>query len=114
MRKNVKKARLSFDRPFVAAYTDCEDGIDSTYVHPNYALATEPGTDGDAPYTWCVRFGVIEVPWGIGADESGGFKAHGALYVSREMLDGSTFVGRGFEFVKRGEVNYLYESELID
>ncbi len=108
-----KKARLSFGKPFVAAYTTAERGFEDGDIHPSYQLAQRSDKRGKA-FHWCVRYGYIEIPWGIGADETAGFKAHGVMYVKRGKIDASTFDGKGFEFERVGDVYYLYENELID
>lgn len=113
MSKDKQTVRPSFERPFVAAFTNAAGGFDPDYVHPNYELTGEAG-NGGAPYRWCVRFGAIEIPWGLGEDETGGFKTHGKFYVNRARLDGAAFLGKGFEFEHRGSISYLYECELID
>ena len=91
---------------FVAAYseypfTEANNGAD----YPDYSFHKVGNL------YWCVRVGDIDVPWGFG-DESIGFRANGTVKISRRNVSAVTFDGRGFDYKRAGEINYLYESEL--
>ena len=75
---------------------------------PDYKLYQEK----DGTY-WCVRIGDIDVPWGFDSSVNG-YWANGVVTVSRMNVGSEPFDGRGFPFVREGDVFYLYECELGD
>lgn len=93
--------------PFVAAYSERpfqEEKRSASY--PDLLFSTYK------KMYWCVRTGDIEVFWGLDGENGVDFRAHGRIVVSRKRVNPSSFEGKGFEYVNRDGIHYLYECEL--
>ena len=105
-RKNT--ADIVFDPPFVAAYSELAfTEAKNSAKYPDYSFHSVGGMN------WCVRVGEITVPWGFSARDAG-FSSNGVFVVSRANVSAATFDQKGFSYVKKGEVYYLYENEMDD
>lgn len=109
-----KKISVMNGKRFVAAYSkypfeEAEGRVDQ---YPDYVFCGD-GKGKEGLY-WCVRYGRIEIPWGI-TFRNGECSANGSLFVSRERVNEIPFYGEGLPFVKErvgdADVWYLYESE---
>lgn len=96
---------MKCNKRFVAAYSE-HPFTESSKEFPDYVFSSENGL------YWCVRIGMIEIPWGFG-EKGVGFSANGSVWLKRKNLSASlTFDGSGFKFIKVGNIFYLYELEL--
>ena len=71
----------------------------------------EPGHTDDNTIAYLVRTGNITIPWGLRVDN---FWANGEFEFSRPKVNITSFLHRGFPFVKKGEFFVLYESQFND
>ena len=101
-----KSSVFDIGKPFIAAYSKkpfAESKNSGDY--PDYRFFYSGGL------YWCVRIGNIDIPWGI-ADNGRGFCANGSITVSRLRVDATSIDGKGYPFVKKGNILYLFEYEL--
>ena len=96
-----KKIMLSFDKPFIAAYSRYPFE-NSGWGHPNYRF------EDDGELHWAYYSGDLQIPWGVRANH---FKAYGFLRVERLPKNWRALDRTGLHFRQSGDVFYLYQEE---
>lgn len=97
----MKKAQLSFGKPFVAAYSE-HPFKEAKNDIPDYRF------DQSGGLYWVLKVGEMQVRWGVGAKN---FRAYGILNVERQNKNWLSLDAKGLPFRKIGDVYYLYAEE---
>lgn len=106
-KRKPKPVRVMKNVRFVAAYSEHPfEEAKSEASYPDFRFHTINGMN------WCVRVGSISVPWGFSASEAG-YRANGVVIVRRRSVDAGPLDGKGFDYRRVGQINYLYENELV-